>query len=99
VDGELRARSGNASGCLAALDAAERSLQGIEGGDSCPWVGIGAFDTAKLKGYYGLCYLQLRRSQDAVTELTGALDALDPALRKHRCASIAARPWRIWRPP
>jgi hypothetical protein len=47
VDGELRARSGNASGCLAALDAAERSLQGIEGGDSRPWVGIGAFDTAK----------------------------------------------------
>jgi hypothetical protein len=89
VDGELRARSGNASGCLAALDAAERSLQGIQSGDSRPWVGIGAFDTAKLKGYYGLCYLQLRRPQDAVTELTGALDALDPALRKHRCTALA----------
>jgi tetratricopeptide (TPR) repeat protein len=89
VDGELRARSGNAKGCLAALDAAERSLQGIENGDSRPWVGIGAFDTAKLKGYYGLCYLQLRRPQDAVTELTGALDALDPALRKHRCTALA----------
>jgi tetratricopeptide (TPR) repeat protein len=89
VDGELRARSGNASGCLAALEAAERSLQDITNGDPGPWVGVGAFDAAKLKGYYGLCYLQLRRPHKAVTELTGALDALDPALRKHRCTALA----------
>jgi hypothetical protein len=34
-------------------------------------------------------YLQLRRPHEAVTELTGALDALDPALRKHRCTALA----------
>jgi tetratricopeptide (TPR) repeat protein len=86
VEGELRARSGNTRGCLAALEAAERALK-----TSTPdsWVGIGAFDAAKLKGYYGLCYLQLRRPDEAVRELTGALDALDPALRKHRCTALA----------
>lgn len=89
VDGELRARSGNARGCLAALEAAGRSLQDVKNGDPGPWVGVGAFDAAKLKGYYGLCYLQLHRPQEAVTELTGALDALDPALRKRRCTALA----------
>ncbi|HEY2958745.1 MAG TPA: hypothetical protein VGM21_11145 [Actinomycetota bacterium] len=86
VEGELRARSGNASGCLAALEAAGRALE-----TSTPdsWIGIGAFDAAKLKGYYGLCYLQLRRPYEAVKELTGALDALDPTLRKHRCTALA----------
>jgi hypothetical protein len=73
VEAEVRARSGNARGCLAALGAAESALQEIEKGGPA-WVGIGAFDAAKLKGYYGLCYLQLQRPQDAVTALTEALD-------------------------
>jgi tetratricopeptide (TPR) repeat protein len=89
VEGELRARSGNARGCLAALEAAECELRGMDSTVPGSWVGIGAFDAAKLKGYYGLCYLQLRRPHEAVRELTGALDALDPALRKHRCTALA----------
>jgi tetratricopeptide (TPR) repeat protein len=89
VEGELRARSGNAKGSLAALEAAERELQGMKNTVPGSWVGIGAFDAAKLKGYYGLCYLQLRRPHEAVTELTSAIDALDPALRKHRCTALA----------
>jgi len=88
VEAEVRARSGNARGCLVALEAAENALQEIQKGGPA-WVGIGAFDAAKLKGYYGLCYLQLQRPQDAVTELTEALDGLDPALRKHRCTTLA----------
>jgi tetratricopeptide (TPR) repeat protein len=89
VEGELRARTGNAKACLAALEAAEDSLRAIAGVDERPWVGIGAFDSAKLKGYYGLCYLQLKRPQEAVRELTEAIDSLDPAFRKHRCTALA----------
>jgi tetratricopeptide (TPR) repeat protein len=50
---------------------------------------VGAFDAAKLKGYYGLCYLQLQQPQQAVGELTAAVNALNPTLRKHRCTALA----------
>jgi tetratricopeptide (TPR) repeat protein len=88
VEAEVQARSGNARGSLRALEAAERALQEIDKGGPA-WVGIGAFDAAKLKGYHGLCFLQLQRPQEAVTELTEALDGLDPALLKHRCTALA----------
>jgi hypothetical protein len=50
---------------------------------------VGAFDAAKLRGYYGLCYLQLQQPQQAVGELTAAVNVLDPTLRKHRCTALA----------
>jgi tetratricopeptide (TPR) repeat protein len=89
VEGELRARSGNVRACLAALDAAERALQGVERDNPSRWIGVGAFDAAKLKGYYGVCYLQLEQPEKAAEELTRALDSLEPALRKHRCTALA----------
>jgi tetratricopeptide (TPR) repeat protein len=89
VEGELRARCGDAYACLTALERAECALQQLDGQDARSWIGVGAFDSAKLKGYYGLCYLQLGQPQKAVDELTTALNTLDPALRKHRCTALA----------
>jgi tetratricopeptide (TPR) repeat protein len=89
VESELRARRGDARGCLAALADAECALQDLDQRDPRPWIGVGAFDAAKLKGYYGLCYLQLQQPQQAVSELTTAVNALDPTLRKHRCTALA----------
>jgi tetratricopeptide (TPR) repeat protein len=89
VEGELRARSGDAHACLTALEDAACALQELDRQDPGPWIGVGAFDSAKLKGYYGLCYLQLGQPHKAVEELTTALNTLDPALRKHRCTALA----------
>jgi tetratricopeptide (TPR) repeat protein len=89
VDSELRARTRDARASLAALADAESALQGLDQRDARPWVGVGAFDAAKLRGYYGLCYLQLQQPQQAVGELTAAVNTLDPALRKHRCTALA----------
>jgi tetratricopeptide (TPR) repeat protein len=89
VESELRARTGDARASLAALADAESALQDLDQRDARPWIGVGAFDAAKLKGYYGLCYLQLRQPQEAVRELTAAVNALDPTLRKHRCTALA----------
>jgi hypothetical protein len=89
VDSELRARTGDARASLASLADAESALQGLDQRDARPWIGVAAFDAAKLKGYYGLCYLQLQQPQEAVGELTAAVNALDPTLRKHRCTALA----------
>jgi tetratricopeptide (TPR) repeat protein len=89
VESELRARTGDARASLAALADAESALQGLDQHDGQPWIGVGAFDAAKLKGYYGLCYLQLQQPQQAVGELTAAVNALNPTLRKHRCTALA----------
>ena len=89
VESELRARTGNAHASLAALADAESAIQDLDQRDGRPWIGVGAFDAAKLKGYYGLCYLQLQQPQEAVGELAAAVNALDPTLRKHRCTALA----------
>jgi hypothetical protein len=89
VEGELRARAGDARTSLTALEDAACALQELDRQDPGSWIGVGAFDLAKLKGYYGLCYLQLGQPQKAVDELTTALSTLDPALRKHRCTALA----------
>ncbi len=89
VEGELRARSHKELACLKALEEAQAALDDIARDDTRPWIGIGAFDEAKLKGYYGACYLQLKKPDKAVEELTGALEALDPVLLKHRCTALA----------
>jgi len=89
VEGELRARAGDPRACLAALEDAEVALQSLDSRKQPPWIGVGAFDSAKLKGYYGLCYLQLHQPHNAVSELATAVDTLDPSLRKHRCTALA----------
>jgi hypothetical protein len=65
------------------------ALQRLDNREQPPWIGVGAFDAAKLKGYYGLCYLQLKQPRNAVSQLTTAVDTLDPSLRKHRCTALA----------
>jgi tetratricopeptide (TPR) repeat protein len=78
VEGELRSRAGDAHACLSALEDAECALQELDGQDAGSWIGVGAFDSAKLKGYYGLCYIQLGQPHKAVEELTTALNTLVP---------------------
>jgi hypothetical protein len=59
VEGELRARAGDAHACLTARERAECALQELDGQDARVVDRRWAFDSAKLKGYYGLCYLRL----------------------------------------
>jgi hypothetical protein len=53
------------------------------------WIGIGAFNKAKLTSYAGLCYVLLQQPGKAVDELSGALSALDPTMAKHRGTAMA----------
>jgi DNA-binding transcriptional regulator YiaG len=88
VASEVHAVAGDAAASLGALEQASHALGQIDE-DEASWIGIGTFNQAKLEAYHGVCYLQLGRPGDAVPALTRALDALDPALRKHRCTALA----------
>jgi transcriptional regulator with XRE-family HTH domain len=89
VDAEMQARAGNANSAQRALDDAATALQDVHDHSPPTWIGIGTFNTAKLASYSGLCSMLLGRPHRAVEELTQALEALDPALRKHRCTAMA----------
>ena len=89
VDSEIQARAGNAYPAEKALEDAENALQDLGEQNAASWIGIGAFNHAKLKSYRGLCYVLLDEPRKALDELTKALDALDTALKKHRCTALA----------
>jgi transcriptional regulator with XRE-family HTH domain len=89
VDAEMLARAGNDLGARRALDDAATALQAVHGHSPPTWIGIGTFNAAKLASYSGLCSILLGQPRRAVEELTRALDALDPALSKHRCTAMA----------
>lgn len=89
VDAEMQARAGNANSAQQALDDAATGLQAVHDHSPPTWIGIGTFNTAKLASYSGLCSILLGQPGRAVEELTRALGALDPALRKHRCTAMA----------
>lgn len=89
VDAEMEARAGNGLGARRALDDAATALQAVHGHSPPTWIGIGTFNTAKLASYSGLCSILLGQPGHAVEELTRALEALDPALSKHRCTAMA----------
>jgi hypothetical protein len=85
----MQARAGNDLDARQALDDAATALQAVHGHSPPTWIGIGTFNAAKLASYSGLCSTLLGQPGRAVEELTRALDALDPALRKHRCTAMA----------
>jgi DNA-binding transcriptional regulator YiaG len=89
VAAEVHAVADEASPSLHALDEAGRALEQAGEDDESSWIGVGTFNRAKLAAYHGVCYIQLGRPGDAVPALTQALDALDPALLKHRCTALA----------
>src|SRR5687768_9223744 len=74
VASEVHAVAGDAAASLAALDQAGHALDQADEDDEGSWIGIGTFNHAKLEAYYGVCYLQLGRPEDAVPALTRALD-------------------------
>jgi transcriptional regulator with XRE-family HTH domain len=89
VASEIHAVAGDAATSLGALEEAGHALGQADQDEESSWIGIGTFNQAKLEAYHGVCYLQLGRPGDAVPALTRALDALDPALKKHRCTALA----------
>jgi tetratricopeptide (TPR) repeat protein len=89
VAAEVHAVSGQAHASLAALEVAAVALERAGEDDEASWIGVGTFNQPKLAAYHGVCYIQLGRPGDAIPALTQALEALDPALRKHRCTALA----------
>lgn len=85
VASELHASAGDQRRCQELLEVAADCLSEAEEG---PWVGVGAFDSAKLRAYRGGAMRRLGRYGEAVKELTEALDELSPSMLKHRCTAL-----------
>lgn len=85
VASELHASAGDERQCQRLL---ETSAQHLSSPDEEPWVGIGAFDLAKLRAYRGGAMRRLGRYADAERELTKALHELSPSMLKHRCTAL-----------
>lgn len=85
VASELHASAGMERECRNLLEAAAHHLSATDEG---PWVGVGAFDSAKLRAYHGGAYRRLGRYREAEAELTEALDELAPSMLKHRCTAL-----------
>ncbi|MFE5567052.1 helix-turn-helix domain-containing protein [Amycolatopsis japonica] len=86
VTSEMRATAGEDTSCRHALDISAALLERPEQGR--PWLGIGAFDAAKLTAYRGGDLSRLGQHAQAQATLTEALHALDPSMRKHRCTAF-----------
>jgi transcriptional regulator with XRE-family HTH domain len=85
VTSEMRAATGDYAGCQRALAEAGELLTRTE--PEQPWLGIGAFNHAKLTAYRGGDLSRLGRHTQAQASLRAALAALDPGMRKHRCTA------------
>lgn len=88
VAAEVHATTGQARLSLSALDASANALDRADQDDPL-WIGIGAFDHAKLTGYRGTCYLRLARWKDAHDALSTAIQRLRPSFLKHRSTALA----------
>jgi tetratricopeptide (TPR) repeat protein len=88
VAGEIYASAGQATASMHSLEASKGAL-GNANYDDPSWLGIGAFNDAKLDAYYGTCYLRLHDFKSAVTSLSVALDRLHPSWLKHRCTTLS----------
>ncbi|WP_414943784.1 helix-turn-helix domain-containing protein [Amycolatopsis sp. cmx-11-32] len=86
VTSEMRATAGEDSSCRRALDISAALLGQPE--RDRPWLGIGAFGTAKLTAYRGGDLSRLGQHSQAQATLMEALHALDPSMRKHRCTAF-----------
>jgi len=92
VASELHATDSDDYHCREYLDQSEAALAAAEGQDEQPWIGLGHFDTAKLRAYRGGDLARLGRHREAQAELTSALDALPSSALKHRataCVDLA----------
>ncbi|HET6288749.1 MAG TPA: helix-turn-helix transcriptional regulator [Amycolatopsis sp.] len=85
VASEMRATARDDTGCRRALDISAELLERPQTGRE--WLGIGAFDAAKLTAYRGGDLSRLGQHAQAQATLTEALEALDPGLPKHRCTA------------
>ena len=85
VASEMHASTGSAALCERLLDQAAGQLE--LPGEGRAWVGIGAFNAAKLTAYRGGDMMRLGRYREAQEILGAALTGLDPALSKHRCTA------------
>lgn len=85
VASEMHASDGVATQCESLLDEAAVRLALPD--DGRKWIGIGAFNSAKLTAYRGGDMMRLGRFSDAQEILGMALAGLDPSLAKHRCTA------------
>lgn len=85
VASELHASAGMEKQCQLLLEEAESHLAEP---DAHPWVGVGAFDRAKLRAYSGGAMRRLGRYPPAEAALTAALDELSPSMLKHRATAL-----------
>lgn len=85
VSSELLASAGMERECQQLLEQAEGHLATP---DEHPWVGVGAFNHAKLRAYHGGAMRRLGRYKRAEHELTKALEELPASMVKHRCTAL-----------
>jgi transcriptional regulator with XRE-family HTH domain len=88
LESELHARNGDELSALQSLEQAQAALARSRASDP-PWMGVGAFDRAKLAGYEGGNLVLLHRSQEAEAALTRSLTLLPPSRLKHRATALA----------
>jgi transcriptional regulator with XRE-family HTH domain/tetratricopeptide (TPR) repeat protein len=85
VASEMHASTGSGARCEQLLERAAGQLELPDVGRA--WVGIGAFNPAKLAAYRGGDMMRLGRHREAQEVLGAALAGLGPALSKHRCTA------------
>jgi len=88
VAAETYATAQQETAALSALDSAREALERTDQPDTL-WIGIGAFDHAKLAAYTGTCYVRLNRPKRAYEALTEAVTQLNPSFLKHQCTALA----------
>jgi tetratricopeptide (TPR) repeat protein len=76
LDAEASAMLGDASGALNALEHSEAAIEATEDTDGVRPI-VSFFDRARLAGEQGLCYVRLRRFDDAKTAFQTGLAQLD----------------------
>jgi transcriptional regulator with XRE-family HTH domain len=88
LESELHARNGDELSALQSLEQAQAALARSPASES-PWMGVGAFDEAKLAGYEGGNLVLLHRPKEAEAALTRSLILLPPFRLKHRATALA----------
>ncbi len=74
VEAEAQASLGNTHNCQRALERAEQADKQAPTSEDDPY--RTGFDSAKLRGYKGTCYLRIQRPEEALTALHGSLALL-----------------------
>jgi transcriptional regulator with XRE-family HTH domain len=88
LQSELHARDGDELSALQSLEQAQAALARSPTSEPS-WMGVGAFDLAKLAGYEGGNLVLLHRPKEAEAALTRSLTLLPPSRLKHRATALA----------